>query len=124
MAGLQVDNDILAGLAEAERDEIELEKHGLSSRTESAQEHELDGIHDGLVYPTEEERRTLRRIPDVLPWAMYCESDLVCLFHGRMSNVLSSDCVCRICGAVLVLWVECGLRKWAFEFDAAPPGDQ
>ena len=87
MAGLQVDEDILAGLAEAERDEIELEKHGLSSRTESAQEHELDGIHDGLVYPTEEERRTLRRIPDVLPWAMYC-GDMI---HGERPTLCHGD---------------------------------
>jgi proton-dependent oligopeptide transporter, POT family len=31
----------------------------------------LDGIHDGLEYPTEEERRTLRRVADRIPWAAY-----------------------------------------------------
>jgi POT family proton-dependent oligopeptide transporter len=36
-------------------------------------EHELDGIHDGLEFPTEEERATLRRIPDTIPWNAYCE---------------------------------------------------
>ncbi|KAJ8082330.1 hypothetical protein PM082_008183 [Marasmius tenuissimus] len=29
---------------------------------------ELDGIHDGLESPTEEERQTLRRVSDSLPW--------------------------------------------------------
>ncbi|KAF9480589.1 peptide transporter PTR2A [Pholiota conissans] len=33
--------------------------------------HEPDGIHDGLVFPTEEERATLRRVPDSIPWASY-----------------------------------------------------
>ncbi|KAF8964521.1 peptide transporter PTR2A [Flammula alnicola] len=31
----------------------------------------LDGIHDGLLYPTDEERATLRRIPDKIPWNAY-----------------------------------------------------
>ena len=35
--------------------------------------HEPDGIHDGLVFPTEEERATLRRVPDSIPWAAYRE---------------------------------------------------
>ena len=28
---------------------------------------ELDGIHDGLIFPTEDERLTLRRVPDSIP---------------------------------------------------------
>lgn len=51
-----------------------LEKH---SDTESHDglkiDHELDGIHDGLEFPTEEERATLRRVPDSIPWAAYRE---------------------------------------------------
>ncbi|GLB40829.1 putative POT family protein [Lyophyllum shimeji] len=31
----------------------------------------LDGIHDGLVFPTEEERKTLRRVADTIPWNAY-----------------------------------------------------
>ncbi|KAF5372369.1 hypothetical protein D9615_009259 [Tricholomella constricta] len=31
----------------------------------------LDGIHDGLVSPTEEERATLRRVADTIPWNAY-----------------------------------------------------
>ena len=34
-------------------------------------EYEIDGIHDGLVFPTEEERATLRRVPDSIPWDAY-----------------------------------------------------
>ncbi len=67
MAGLQADKDILAGLAEAQRDEVELEKKGFHIRDseESTQgEHELDGIHDGLEFPTEEEKQTLRRVSE------------------------------------------------------------
>lgn len=30
-----------------------------------------DGVHDGLQFPTEEERRTLRRVSDSIPWAAY-----------------------------------------------------
>ncbi|KAJ7225107.1 PTR2-domain-containing protein [Mycena haematopus] len=30
-----------------------------------------DGIHDGLVFPTEEERATLRRVSDAIPWNAY-----------------------------------------------------
>ncbi|KNZ78721.1 putative peptide transporter ptr2 [Termitomyces sp. J132] len=31
----------------------------------------LDGIHDALEFPTEEERETLRRVPDTVPWSAY-----------------------------------------------------
>ncbi|KAJ7659102.1 peptide transporter PTR2A [Mycena polygramma] len=37
----------------------------------SKQLHEIDGIHDGLVCPTDEERETLRRVGDVIPWNAY-----------------------------------------------------
>ncbi|TBU48942.1 oligopeptide transporter [Dichomitus squalens] len=70
MAGLQADRDIIAGLAEAKRDEFELEKKGISPSS-SAHEHELDGIHDGLEFPTEEETLTLRRVSDSIPWSAY-----------------------------------------------------
>lgn len=33
--------------------------------------HELDGIHDGLEFPTDEERATLRRVKDSIPWNAY-----------------------------------------------------
>lgn len=36
---------------------------------------ELDGIHDGLEFPTEEEKATLRRVADTIPWNAYREFD-------------------------------------------------
>ncbi|KAF8328997.1 peptide transporter PTR2A [Amanita rubescens] len=38
---------------------------------DGSEKYELDGIHDGLVFPTEEERATLRRVPDSIPWSAY-----------------------------------------------------
>jgi len=35
--------------------------------------YEDDGIHDGLEFPTEEERHTLRRVSDTIPWTAYSE---------------------------------------------------
>lgn len=34
---------------------------------------EFDGIHDGLVFPTDKERETLRRVSDSVPWNAYRE---------------------------------------------------
>ncbi|KAJ7764710.1 peptide transporter PTR2A [Mycena metata] len=48
-------------------EEYEMDEGGNSAR----QLHELDGIHDGLVFPTDEERETLRRVPDTMPWNAY-----------------------------------------------------
>ena len=36
-------------------------------------DHELDSIHEGLIFPTEDERLTLRRVPDSIPWNAYCK---------------------------------------------------
>jgi POT family proton-dependent oligopeptide transporter len=52
-----------------------------SLQKNSEDEHELDGIHDGLEFPTEEERATLRRIPDTVPWNAYCEFVLFWTFR-------------------------------------------
>ncbi|CDO75854.1 hypothetical protein BN946_scf184833.g5 [Trametes cinnabarina] len=71
MAGLQADKDIFAGLAEAARDEVELEKKKIAHSDTTSHEHELDGIHDGLEFPTDEERHTLRRVSDSIPWSAY-----------------------------------------------------
>ena len=98
MAGLQADRDIIAGLAEAKRDEYELEKKGIISPTSSAHEHELDGIHDGLEFPTEEEKNTLRRVSDKLPLSAYCESHQPRLSSGAKltpTSPLPSDRVLR-----------------------------
>jgi POT family proton-dependent oligopeptide transporter len=42
-----------------------------ASHEESRGEKELDGIHDGLEFPNDEEIATLRRVPDRIPWAAY-----------------------------------------------------
>ncbi|KAF8638638.1 hypothetical protein AX17_002063, partial [Amanita inopinata Kibby_2008] len=47
------------------------EKFDTSDEKLSTPEYELDGIHDGLEFPTEEERATLRRVSDSIPWAAY-----------------------------------------------------
>lgn len=44
---------------------------------ENIEDSELDGIHDGLVFPTEEERKTLRRVADTIPWNAYRETNLL-----------------------------------------------
>ncbi|KAI0789000.1 PTR2-domain-containing protein [Irpex lacteus] len=70
MAGLQHDGDVLAGYAVAELSEKKLgssDDHIVSD----AASHELDGIHDGLEFPTEEEKATLRRVADDVPWGAY-----------------------------------------------------
>ncbi len=87
MAGLQTDDAILAGYAEAQRDQYILEKkldrsedHVVSSA--ASHEHELDGIHDGLEFPSDDERYTLRRVADAVPWNAYCESHQSLFAHG------------------------------------------
>src|SRR5262245_7649313 len=71
MAGLQADSALVAGLSEAKRDEFEDEKaRGSQEIASSTEDHKLegdlkrDGIHDGLEFPTDEERETLRRVAD------------------------------------------------------------
>ncbi|KAF7290408.1 putative peptide transporter ptr2 [Mycena chlorophos] len=54
----------------ATEDEV-LEQYELQNNGTSTNLHEPDGIHDGLVCPTEEERSTLRRVPDAIPWSAY-----------------------------------------------------
>lgn len=76
MAGLQTDDAVFAGYAEAERDQYILEKKLGASHdhiVSEAASHDLDGIHDGLEFPTDEERETLRRVPDYIPWNAYRE---------------------------------------------------
>jgi hypothetical protein len=48
-----------------------------------------DGIHDGLEFPTEEERRTLRRVADKIPWNAY-RALFPCFSFTRCSYLPSS----------------------------------
>lgn len=58
----------LAALSHVKQREDE---KGSPSVVTSEHGHELDGIHDGLEFPTEEERATLRRVSDTIPWNAY-----------------------------------------------------
>ncbi|KAJ7861980.1 POT family-domain-containing protein [Mycena olivaceomarginata] len=70
MAGLQpVDVDTFAAQSEVLKhsNEKALDEKSFVDSSEEAN----DGIHDGLVFPTEEERLTLRRVSDRIPWNAY-----------------------------------------------------
>lgn len=74
MAGLQTDDVVLAGYAEADHDQYILEKKFGASHDHVVSDtasQELDGIHDGLEFPNDDERETLRRVPDAIPWNAY-----------------------------------------------------
>ncbi|TDL26999.1 PTR2-domain-containing protein [Rickenella mellea] len=71
MAGLQTDDAVVAGLAEAKHDEFLYEKKLGHSDVASTDGSIHDGVHDGLELPTEDEKATLRRVPDKIPWNAY-----------------------------------------------------
>jgi hypothetical protein len=96
MAGLQVDRDVLAGLAEANHDEAIIGQQNLaqtalepskktsqdrssietSAHTAGSTLREPGATEDGeksLRLPTDEELRTLQHVPDKIPWNAYCE---------------------------------------------------
>lgn len=68
---MEHDDGLAAAFSDIKKHQVE------SSEVVSSVEHELDGVHDGLVFPTEEEKQTLRRVSDSIPWNAYCESPLV-----------------------------------------------
>ena len=71
MAGLQTDDAILGGLAEAKKDEFEYDKkHGTDSDIAHSLQHADGQTPDGAI-PNEEERLHLRRVPDRIPWPAY-----------------------------------------------------
>ena len=70
MSGLDTDRSIPQGLAEAKKDEAELDAKLAHSDADS---YMADGVHDGLEFPTEEERHNLRRVADAIPWNSYSE---------------------------------------------------
>ena len=92
MAGLQTDDAILAGYAEADRDQYILEKKlgsGSHDHIISEATQELDGIHDGLEFPTDEERDTLRRVSDSIPWNAYRTSASLHVSTGQSPLILT-----------------------------------
>ena len=47
----------------------------------------VDSIHDGLEFPTEEEKLTLRRVSDTLPWTTFRMLLVILNFHELSSDV-------------------------------------
>lgn len=72
MSGIQHDDGALVAISEVKHAHVD-EKRDVESRSTSDSEPELDGIHDGLEFPTEEEKLTLRRVADTIPWNAYRE---------------------------------------------------
>ncbi|KAJ6504568.1 peptide transporter PTR2A [Mycena vulgaris] len=72
MAGLQIGATAplaaISGVAAVQKGDSFDEKHS-KEEERSVTDNEPDGIHDGLVFPTDEERATLRRVPDTAPRA-------------------------------------------------------
>ncbi|KAF6760668.1 POT family-domain-containing protein [Ephemerocybe angulata] len=83
MAGLQHDDMLSAALADAKRyeahDPAHLKKDQVESTVEAVSYSEkvsdlsdvYDPDHEGLEFPTEEEKATLRRVSDSIPWNAY-----------------------------------------------------
>ena len=99
MAGLQVDDAAIAAYAEAERNNYISEKkfHDSSDQViSSAASQELDGIHDGLEFPTDEERDTLPRVADRVPWNAYREqpsiTSIAFVIHLSSSHCIRGTC--------------------------------
>jgi len=68
MSAIQQDDN---AIMTSELKHAETEKSGFHSDSELDQDE--DGVYDGLEFPTEEEKRTLRRVADSIPWAAYCQ---------------------------------------------------
>ncbi|KAK7040753.1 hypothetical protein VNI00_009659 [Paramarasmius palmivorus] len=72
MAANITDQAEFAATHEVAHREADFKKEHPEISDASSNEHlESDGIHDGLEFPTEEERLTLRRVPDHVPWNAY-----------------------------------------------------
>lgn len=63
---MQHEDDVFGALSD-----LKTHTEKLSFENGSNNTHELDGVHDGLQFPTDEERATLRRVADTIPWNAY-----------------------------------------------------
>lgn len=84
------DSDLVLAKA-TQRDSLDYEKKLSDSIADDSYDNEVDSIHEGLVFPTEEELLTLRRVSDAIPWTAYCE------FTSRSNIALSSTRLCSDC---------------------------
>lgn len=72
MAAIHVDDPALAALGHIEGKDRQDEKVPPGYEVSAhAQDDEDDDAHAGLEFPTDEERATLRRVADSLPWNSY-----------------------------------------------------
>lgn len=77
-------NDAIAGLAMAEYEKgLNHLDDSASQKGSSSVDFVSDGIHDGLEFPTEEEKLTLRRVRDHIPWNAYRTSYSSCGSRGN-----------------------------------------
>ena len=67
---MQHDDEVFEAIGNVKKDTEQLSYANHSDLNN----HELDGIHDNLEFPTDEERATLRRVADTIPWNAYRES--------------------------------------------------
>jgi len=78
MAGLQTDVDAFAAIAHAEKQKSHtLDSDSLHDHKGDPEAPVQDGIHDGLEFPTEEEKKTLRRVADTIPWNAYRQYSII-----------------------------------------------
>ncbi|CAK5281661.1 unnamed protein product [Mycena citricolor] len=71
MAGLQSDVGVIAAEAEAVGHKRAYDEKASYSEPEEEYVDPKDDPHAGLVFPTEEELATLRRVADTMPWSAY-----------------------------------------------------
>jgi hypothetical protein len=61
----------------------------------------LEDDEPDLEFPTEEERETLRRVADTVPWNAYRERATFLLYHSVELDLIYSNCNRRIGGTIL-----------------------
>jgi hypothetical protein len=90
MADLTSPGDDFAALSHTEKVRSEFDDDVKRSESSESEEREVnDGVHDGLEFPTGEEKLTLRRISDKLPWAAYRKRTYILLGFRIQSVQLS-----------------------------------
>jgi len=70
MADLQGDSALIA-LSESQKDDVYNDEKHRHDEQDPIQDNNDDLIHHGLEFPTDQERETLRRVADAIPWNAY-----------------------------------------------------
>ena len=93
MADLELERDIPPGLAKDDRrvsPAASVEKQDMIPVDD-----DVDSVHEGLEFPSEEELVTLRRVSDALPWTAYSERHFAFLYSSS-PTFFHSDCCRRV----------------------------